>query len=101
MKKKILPCVLGLVMALGIIAGATVIVRPISAQAESAASSTQFDPENVAVTFSVMSDVHMGYGEEAVAALRTALRRAGGKKWAPYGLDALMFCCDQTLYGKR
>lgn len=101
MKKKILPCVLGLVMALGIIAGATVIVRPISAQAESAASSTQFDPENVAVTFSVMSDVHMGYGEEAVAALRTALRRAGGKKWAPYGLDAMMFCGDQTLYGKR
>lgn len=103
MKKKIFCAVMCCVaLTLGLICGISLPGKTAAAAEQSVTvPAPQFDADNVALTFSVMSDSHMGFGEEAETMLRNALNKASLRRYAKNGLDALVFCGDQTYMGKR
>lgn len=91
MKRILLPLLLGGVLCIGI-AGAG-LALPERAEAEE-----MFDENNIVLTFSNMSDPHIGFGNDAEM-LRNALKTV--KKFAKNQIDALQFCGDQTQNGKE
>ncbi len=93
-KNKILTYLLSGVFAMGLICGGAAFAAPrTSARAEEA-----FDENDIVLTFTNMSDTHIGFGSSD-AMLRNALTVA--KSFAPDGIDALLFCGDQTQDGKE
>ena len=106
MSKKILAAAVCAVLCLGFVCGMPFMGKRKADAAENAgggvisAPEPQFDSKNIALTFSVMSDSHMGFGDEAEASLRNALSKVALRRYTPNGLDALLFCGDQTQIGR-
>lgn len=76
---------------------------PISASAGSevntvSTSDYAFNENEIVFTFANLSDPHIGYGNND-SILRNTLKTI--KKYAKNGLDAVVFCGDQTQDGKR
>lgn len=89
MKRILLPLLLGGALSMGMIAAAL----PVHSEAEE-----MFDESNIVLTFSNMSDTHVGFGNDAEMLLN-ALKTV--KKFAKNKIDALQFCGDQTQNGKE
>lgn len=97
--KKCISVALGAVLALGVFSGVGVSpAKSIQAEAAVTASAPTFDENNIALTFSALSDVHVGYSNDSDM-LRRALKIS--KSFAPNGIDALLFSGDQTQNGTQ
>lgn len=78
-------------------------IMPISVSAESEVSNVQasdhaFNEDKIVFTFANLSDPHVGFGDNANI-LRNTLETV--KKYAPDGIDAVLFNGDQTQDGTK
>lgn len=93
--KKILSLSLAIVMCLGVL---TILAGAESEVSAVSSADYAFDENEIVFTFANLSDPHIGYGNNANV-LRNTLETI--QKYAPEGIDAVLFNGDQTQDGTK